>query len=378
MKKHLLKTSALVGSLFVLGTSVSYAQTTVTGNLDISYRAVKDGANAQDSFRGFGKEAQINIQNKGKLNNGWEYAAGFSLEFDGNDHGQQAYTQGTANTTTGAGSLTSGKINGDLSGALSGENTYIDLIIGNTTLSFGADHIQNPDSHAHINPAGVGYITSYTTKAGLYPTAANSVYGSYGFGIIQNVPNIGKLSFNYVPNPKFGTSTISGTVGPDIGNAATIAHYDGAEESAYEVGFNGDFGVKGLNVLAYKTMESGKEDGKTSRQAGYRIGASYNFGDITVGVDKTQTTNASQTEVNGKAASLTYAVTKDLSIGATYGKASSTDNVAAPEDEKIKLISVGYNLGPVAVNATARKVENNGGVDANDNKDVIVKLSTKF
>jgi hypothetical protein len=363
MKNKMLRTTALVGSLFVLGTSVSNAQTTITGQLDLSYRAVSNdlAGKKQDNFRGFGKESQINIANKGKLNNGMDYAAGFSLEFDGND---------TASATAG--------ISGDLSGATSGENVYIDLISGNTTFTFGSDHIQNPDSHAHINPAGVGYITSYTAgAAGIYPTGANSIYGAYGAGIVQTVPGFGKLSVNYVPNPTFGTSNIAGTVGPEIGNAATVAHYDGTAESAYEIGFVGDFGVKGLSVMAFRTEETDRADAATGKTKGHRIGATYNFGQVTVGVDKVETTSNAKVEIDGKAASITFAATKDFSIGATYGKAdTSTANTV---DEKIKLISLGYNLGPVAVNATIRDVENIAGLASNgDSQDAIVRLSTKF
>ena len=360
----MLRTTALVGSLFVLGTSVSNAQTTITGQLDLSYRAVSnDAAGKQvDNFRGFGKESQINIANKGKLTNGMDYAAGFSLEFDGND---TAKSDGTNK--------------GDLSGAVSGENVYIDLISGNTTFTFGADHIQNPDSHAHINPAGVGYITGYTAGvSGLYPTGANSPYNAYGAGIVQTIPGFGKASVNYVPNPTYGTSNIAGTVGPEIGNAGTVAHYDGVSESAYELGFTGDLGVKGLSVMAFRMQETGVQDATaTSKTKGHRIGASYNFGQVTVGLDKAETTSTAGVEVDGKAASITFAATKDFSIGATYGKAESS--TADTVDEKIKLISLGYNLGPVAVNATVRDVENQGGLTSNgDSQDAIVRLSTKF
>ena len=370
----MLRTTALVGSLFVLGTSVSNAQTTITGQLDLSYRAVSNDLDSQkiNNFRGFGKESQINIANKGKLSNGMDYAAGFSLEFDGND---------TA--------LSTGTNKGDLAGALSGENVYIDLISGNTTFTFGADHIQNPDSHAHINPAGVGYITSYTAGVGgLYPTGANSPYNAYGAGIVQTIPGFGKVSANYVPNPTFGSSNIAGTVGPEIGNAGTVTHYDGTAESAYEVGFVGDFGVKGLTVLAFKNAETNKQDDTNadSKTKGHRIGASYNFGQVTIGLDKVQTTSAGNAttpsvEVNGKAASVTFAATKDFSIGATYGKSDSTDT-SATADEKIKLISLGYNLGPVALNATIRDVNNIAGKEGSgalgDSRDAIVRLSTKF
>jgi len=361
--KKLLLTTALAGATLVASNAI--AQTTVTGNLDISYRAVSNDLATKkgDNFRGFGKESQINIANKGKLTNGMEYAAGFSLEFDGNDTGL---------STTGA--------HDNLSGGVNGENTYIDLISGNTTITFGADHIQNPDSHAHINPAGVGYITGYTTGvAGLYPTAANSIYNAYGAGVMQTVPGIGKLSVNYVPNPTFGSSNVSGTVGPEIGNEHKAASYDGTAESAYEIGFVGNFGVNGLNVLAFRTEETDKQDAAaaTSKVKGHRIGASYNFGQITVGLDKVETTSNAGVEVDGKAASITFAATKDLSLGLTYGKSDSS--AASTVDEKIKLVAVGYNLGPVAVNAVIRDVENQGGATANgDSQDAIVRLSTKF
>ena len=69
MKKTLLVTSALVG----LVASSAVAQTTVTGSLEIISRNTSfDGtaANQQKADSYLGRESQINIQNKGKLNIG--------------------------------------------------------------------------------------------------------------------------------------------------------------------------------------------------------------------------------------------------------------------------------------------------------------------
>ena len=83
MKNKLLLSSALVGSMISAGSAI--AQTTVSGSLDLHYRAQKHDLNAGfNSNEGLGRETQLNIANKGKLNNGWDYLAGFSLEFDGN------------------------------------------------------------------------------------------------------------------------------------------------------------------------------------------------------------------------------------------------------------------------------------------------------
>ena len=375
MKNKLMRTTALVGSMIALGSGISVAQTTVSGNLDISYRAVSnDTAGAGiSSFRGFGKESQINLANKGKLNNGMDYAAGFSLEFDGND------LQGSGtNTATYQG--------------LHGEGVYLNIISGNTTLHVGADHIQNPDSHGLINPVGVGYMTSYGNNvaagsnfaAGIYPTITNSPYQAYGVGVIQAVPGFGRLSAYYAP------SATDAAAGPDIGNNASIGNYEGTAESAIELGFTGDLGVKGLTVQAFHNRRDAADriaSGTTAGEGkvkGTTLTGAYNFGQITAAVDyrkseggaKASNTTADE-EIKGKAVSLSFAATKELSLGVVYGKADS-NLTTKPVDEKIKIVAIGYSLGPVALNAEYTDTNNVGGVSDADAKEFIVKASTRF
>ena len=131
--KNKLITTALVSSMLGAGITASVAQTTVSGNLDLSYLATsaKGNAGARNSFRGFGKESQINLANKGKLNNGMDYVAGFSIEHDGAEGGNATID---------------GANNGSTSGTrMFNENIYIDFISGKSTLTIGADHIQTPD-----------------------------------------------------------------------------------------------------------------------------------------------------------------------------------------------------------------------------------------
>jgi hypothetical protein len=375
MKNKLMRTTALVGSMIALGSGISVAQTTVSGNLDISYRAVSnDTAGAGiSSFRGFGKESQINLANKGKLNNGMDYAAGFSLEFDGND------LQGSGtNTATYQG--------------LHGEGVYLNIISGNTTLHVGADHIQNPDSHGLINPVGVGYMTSFgnnanaagTAASGIYPTITNSPYGAYGVGVIQAVPGFGRLSAYYAP------SATDSLAGPDIGNNASINNFEGTAESAIELGFTGDLGVKGLTVQAFHNQRDAADRiaaGTTAGEGkvkGTTLTGAYNFGQITAAVDyrkseggaKASNTTADE-EIKGKAVSLSFAATKDLSLGVVYGKADS-NLTTKPTDEKIKIVAIGYNLGPIALNGEYTDTNNVGGVSDADAKEFIVKASTRF
>jgi hypothetical protein len=47
-------------------------------------------------------------------------------------------------------------------------------------------------------------------------------------------------------------------------------------------------------------------------------------------------------------------------------------------NKETKAITVGYNLGPVTVQAQYKDTENNAGLAANDGKTGGIKLSTKF
>jgi len=384
-----MRTTALVGSLVLASSVASVAQTTVSGNLDLSFKAVNNKKSPIDSYNGFGKESQINVQNKGTLNNGLTYAAGFSLEFDGDDNG--------GNGTTG----------------WSTENTFIDLTSGGTTFTIGIDHMQNPDTHAHVNMVGVGYIGAQgvagvqnakgKTASSIYPTNSLSQYQTYGVGLTQKT-GIGSFSVNYVPTSTWSafntqggstaevvtaTSNIGAIGGADIGNTASVASYEGTGESQWEVGFTGDLGVKGLNVLAFYNKSNptnANQNGKS--YVGQTLGGSYNFGQFTVGLDwrkqEVAATAATSTTNTGKSVGVAYAINPQWSVGAVYAKADlggdSAVAVANQDTEKTKIIAIGYNMGPVVINAQARDTKAVGGSSTNtgDARDGIIKVSTKF
>jgi hypothetical protein len=366
--KNKLLTTALVTSMIGAGVTASVAQTTVSGNLDLSYMAVAakgtGSAGTPDSFRGFGKESQINIANKGKLNNGMDYAAGFSIEMDGPDAGQTGMFE---------------------------ENVYIDIISGNTTLTFGSDHIQNPDVNP-TNIAGFGYIAVDSTRAGvattgLYPKGANSPYSAYGAGVMQKTP-IGTFSALYVPTNNTNVGALN-----DIHNSSSAAAAEptttrGTSESAYELGFRGDLGVKGLTALAFMN-KSDQRDTVTSGgdEKGRRFSVTYVTGPFSIAGDyvKTEgtTTGAAATagqageKVSGKSIGLGYAITPNLTASVTRAKAD-TNATGRAADEEIDILALGYSLGPVAVSAQAKRVDNLAGNAGTDADVLAVRISTKF
>jgi len=360
MKKQLL-TTALVSSILGFGITSAVAQTTITGNLDLSYSATSNEGNAtaaqkMSNVRGFGKESQINISNKGKLTNGMDYVAGFSFEVDGIDTGSQGMWN---------------------------ENTYLDLISGNTTITIGADHIQSPDRNV-TNLVGYGYlgVDGLNNVISSYSKSVGSAYSAYGVGLVQNI-GIGKLSANYTPD------TSTGAASNDIGNGLQSTQID-TGESQYEIGFKGDLGVKGLDVgLFYNKQDKvAGTSATTNDPKGMRLDASYNMGQVTVAVDYakqegistgTGTTagyTAGLNEHKMKSAGIAYAVNKQLSLGYTYGVAET--NKATTSDEKINLFAVGYNLGPVTAQLQYKKVDNHANVTGYDGEQIGAKLSTKF
>jgi len=369
MKNKLMLTSALVGSL-VAGSS-AIAQTTITGSLDLSYTGLESKLDSTlrnsvggSSFAGMGREAQINIQNKGKTNiSGLDYAAGFALEFDGN-------SSSTGNETS----------------TISNENTYIDFIMGGTTLTFGVDHIQN--SHNNLSPtasinmadiADAQLSVSYTNAVGANPKE------SIGVGIMQASP-IGTFSALFVPT------------NGDTGNRDTRTLIDkSGRNSAYEVGFRGDLGVKGLDVKYFYNKEdtSGQTpvaNGVIQDLRGKSAGIAYNFGQITVGADRqwnknvavpgaTGITAATATQIGEKKTTqygVAYAATKELSVSVNKSKTERTDIVATGDEEWMQY-AVGYNFGPIASSLSYVTVDNVGNLVAQgDYKILHLRLSTKF
>ena len=328
--KKLLATAALAG---VVLSGSAFAQTTITGELRLGYKAQSIG-DKNISSRGFGTEQQINVQTKGKTNIGWDYAAGFSLENDG----EQATT-------------------------LFNENVYMDFTNASsgTTLTIGRDHIQRSDSARNAS-VFFGYdasdviegVFSATTTQLIQASPGAAIGQSYGIGIVQDVAKIGKVSYNYVPS----------TSAPATSEETLRDNSTGG----YEVGFTGNLGVAGLNTYAFKQATSSPITGaagqNTEKAEVKNFGISYNVGQISAGYERTVHNGKSTSlvkEITENGYGVAYAITKDLSIQGNLTKAKQ-DGAAA--EAEVKSIQLGYNLGPVALVVGYGEGENLNGTTA--------------
>ena len=344
MIKKLLATSALVSTLAL--TNVSFAQTTITGSLDLTLRntGVSAGGLSETTM---GRETQINIANKGKLNNGLDYAAGFSLEFDGQND----------NTT----------INSD-----SNENVYINLISGGTTFFVGVDHIQNSQNDL-LNAVGdIQDEVGQGTVSGILldTTGFRSPKEDIGAGIYHNFGNGIVASGLYTPN-----NTNTGTANNGAANLSTTG-----TNSAYELGIRGtNVANSGISFDLWKNEIEKVTPATLRNQEGLGYSANYNQGPFGIGASRIKSErSAAATELKSTLAHVTYAVDKNLSASLVYAK---TDDTAATStaDEKIKSLMVGYNFGPVGLLVTASKIDDIGGISANGDVDALgISLNTRF
>ena len=389
MKNKLLITSALAAGSLMAG-SIANAQTyyekgngygtsttTVGGDLAIIYSAFRkqngtltNGATSGlNSSRGFGRESQLNVSNRGKLNNGLDYAAGFSLEFDG----RGGNTNATATETA----------------SISNENVYVDLILGNTTLTVGLDHVQR--AYNGSVPA-VFNITELMTAAGSKTTynIGAKVSEAAHAGVIQSIPSLGlKASAIYAPRAQdSGGEDVAGVTS----NLGT--------NSAYEVGVIGvdAFGVKGLGITGFYNNAARKDQSYYGNVKGVEYGASYNFGTIAIGYDKYKTENANGTAsavgnalgelttnfvATTKKYGATYALDSNQTLGIVRSSTDATGTTASGLTETVTAIQYGYNFGPVAVSTTLSKFNNlfdttTGPLDQSNGRMAQVRVTTKF
>ena len=398
MNKKLLLSTALVGS--VISGSSAIAQTTVSGSLDLHYRAQGFSTGAGlNSNEGLGRETQLNIANKGKLNNGWDYLAGFSLEFDGNARNPVAGTQKADAYRTLTGTQASYTLvaptatdvtqtiravsvsvtpssDATEANSISNENIYIDFINAGsgTTITVGVDHIQNitqtvvPQVMGNtIDNVAVGMGAKSTNTMGANPKE------SIGFGVVQAIPGAGlTASAWYAPNNgDFGNT--------DQGHLAN-AQVAGVRNSAYELGLTGSnaFGVKGLSLRYFYNKEN-TSAAQGADITGKSYGIGYQVGAFGVGVEKhTQNRNSSTSTTDADLTTNTYGVTYAASQNVTLGLVQLRNDTTGSVKEQITSLQLGYNLGPVAVIAAYSKGDDVGGTSGNDIKEGAIRLSTKF
>ena len=380
------KIALATASALLITTAFSNAQTTVGGNMRIGLKSSSSDASLGSNSR-MVKETQINIANKGKLNfGGLEYAAGFSVEFDGNDLNRKQGTSQDVSTASGTATGMGSVVNGSAVsfGKAHYENNYIDIISPSTktTFTFSADHLKPSDvqlSDIVGGPARVDHVLNHTASSGAAGASIASKYtdkmddkGStegFGIGLIQDL-GIGKLSFIYQPDASENFSALG-----DTGGSMTDA-LSSTSNSFKDISFRGDLGVKGLDVLVSRNVQEGTGSARDIKF--HSEGVRYTMGAITGAYQqsKGEYDTAANKNAKSKEYGLAYTVTPTLSVGAVLIK--TKDDSAVGIEEKITGLSIGYNLGPVFLSTVVGKIDDAGNTAGADAKAIQISLGTTF
>jgi hypothetical protein len=297
-----------------------------------------------------GRESQINIANKGKLNNGLDYAAGFSLEFDARQTESAAVDRSVSN-----------------------EGVYINLISGGTTFHVGIDWMQNAKQDLLgsvgdiIDEVGAGVVSG--VKLGYLGSSPKE---SIGGGILHNFGNGITASALYVPN--------DGNTG--VGNNGEGTVNSTGSNSAYEVGIRGaNVANSGISFDLWRNeKESITPSSSTVRDTqGTAYAVNYSKAPFSVGYTHQETETAVVgTDLTSKIAHVTYAIDKNLTASLVYAKTDDSTS-SSTADEKVKSLMVGYNFGPVGLLVTASRIENLGALSTGGDVDALgISLNTKF
>ena len=338
MNKKLLSSSALVGAMLISGAAL--AEFKVGG--DVTATVIFGGhddstANANHSDNRIGNETNLKMSGKQALSNGYTASYAGKVEFDG---------------------------------AASNYDHEYELKIGSGDMyvSFANDGGQT--NKTMLTPF-ISYPTSssanaITPAAAAFPsdTFVANVAESNNIGFGGKVGD-GSFVVRYAPN-----STTSSD-GNDIANID--ADSTGTDGSGYLVAYNGKIcgvGIAAAYTVLTKDDDSiANEDDKTEK----RVGLSYNFGKIKVGVDHIMYeagadavgTGDKDTTLVGAA----YAVSDAVTVGAYMSTTSDEKTGATTQDEDIKMISIGYNLGAGSIALNIVDVEGAGNAAAGSKED---------
>jgi hypothetical protein len=342
MNKKLLSSSALVGAMLISGAAL--AEFKVGG--DVTATVIFGGhddstADKNQSDNRIGNETNIKLSGSKDLANGLKATYAGKLEHDG---------QGGAGEPDHEYELKIGSGNMYVSFANDGGLTHrnhVTPFVSYPTSSSAEAITQNPTAYAgDTNLGGV----AVANNIGI----GGSVAG--GNFVIRYAPNAGGGGGNDIA--KISSDSI-GTVGSGM-----IAAYTGKF---------GNVGVSAAYTSVQKNDDNiAEEDDATEK----RVGLSYNFGAAKVGIDHIRYETGEATsdtlaklDRDTTMMGVAYKVSDTVTVGAYYQETTDETTASTRQDEEIKMLSIGYNLGGASVAVNIVDVEGNGLAGAGEKDD---------
>jgi hypothetical protein len=343
MKNKLLLTTALVGSVALAG--ASFAETKVTGNVEMQYRtdSYDKAADKITGGSGLGMETNIGVSHTRDLDNGMKLSAGMNIE-----------TGNTGSTTTDPEQTTS-------------DVGYVEVSSGNFSVHFGQDYGNNLNTIG-IPTVGDNYIdASAASLATTMKDLSEEAHDALHIGIAQKFDG-GVAFLNYAPNGNTKNATLNAS---DSGLSDTAG-------SSLEIGVKAK--IEGVSIqlgqqVDKQTIDSGSTD--SAKQQFISVG--YNFGQLAVGASLRTyddgSTSSATNDYENKSFGVTYAVNDQISVGLQRGTAAEGNDTV---DEETTMFSVGYSLGGLGLEFNYAQVDNIGANSGTNAESIQIRTLAKF
>lgn len=305
--------------------TAALAQLSITGYVESSF-ITGDTKGVAPAAKSLGNESSVQFRTKGKMSNGMGYEA--YQEFQ-SDHNTSNERQITINV-----------------------NPSFDVFYGFETVK-GIETIRT------IVPTATNRIADVTNSTGLTDVIDNTS-GEHFVGFDFKNIGPGTLSVAYNPNGDAGaTNTSDATSANATGGLTTNASYSGLS-AGYRAQVTPNILI-GFGILKGDAKNNATSQDPESKQAGIRFSA----GAFAVGVQQHKnegvagTPQAPTVEDKVTQVSATYALTKELTAGISYGEQErKRAGVKDANDTEVTTVSIGYNLGPVVASVDYEQAEN--------------------
>jgi hypothetical protein len=327
-KSKLLITSALVGVVGFAGV----ASAKIGGSIGHTYTFSSDNENGSVDASGdrIGTEFNLTMSGKADLDNGMFAAYSGKWEYDGNgsSHPDHEYEM-----QYGMGDLYVGLANDGGNKIAGFAGNYV---------SYAPQSLANAVTNVALAQSSDGFDSDVEGKDNISFNAK----AMGGLFTVRYTPNTSADHGNDIANPDASAST-----------SGTAIIYKGSP-------------MDGLTVkVATQTVEDGSSGGNKERKTTH-LGASYNFGQYTLGIDRKDYEAGAISSTSDKKTTMltgTYAVNDATTLGLTYHEVEAGGDNSSSPDEEVTSLTVGYNLGGAtfAVNLVqAENIGNSTGVDA--------------
>lgn len=344
MKKLLIGTA--LGSAMLL-TGVAQAETKLSGYYEVNYRAVgsSGSGNTNSPNATIGTEMDINLESTNQLSNGM--TLGIFI--------------GTTNEITDTSPATKAWGTDSYGLTISSGDTSFQLAVDRgDTADIVSDLVPNPVDQPLDNIVSSGRLSSTGAPQGTTDVQA------YAHVTVAQKVGSGLLTATYLPSTGNTENLKSGVYNTASDKSGYSVAYKGRVMEGLEIGF----GYEKLTGYEYQDAKS------------ITYGGSYTSGPISVGAQKSS--NDVGTAGSGETAKtdrdmthygITYKVSDAFSIGAATQKIKASEKT---QDEKYNQLEAAYSLGALGVGISYTTVDNIGGTSGVDDKQLMIRLTSKL